>query len=305
VKEIKGTFLSSDEKNQIAYYIYEPDEPRAVIQLSHGMCEYVERYAAHAEYFCSQGFVFAGNDHLGHGETAKNSEELGFIERSCDLTDDLSKFTDILKERYPKLPIFLLGHSMGSFILRDYMTKYKEKINGAILSGTAGPGDPTALGKILASLLGKIYGSHHRSRLLFSMSLGAYSKKFGKDASPEAWISSDSNVWDAYKNDKFCHFVFTVHGYRVLFDVLGRVSKKAWAKAVPSDLPVLIVSGKDDPVGKFGKGVRKAEKRLSDAGVKDLSCVIFEGGRHELFNEAEPIRSESYKTVTDWINERI
>ena len=305
MQKITGSFLSSDGKNQTAYYIFEPSSPRAIIQLSHGMCEYVERYAAHAEYFCSQGFIFAGNDHIGHGASAKNADELGFIERSSDLTDDLAKFTDILKEKYPKLPIFLIGHSMGSFVLRDYMTKYRQKIAGAIISGTAGQGDPTTLGKLLASLLGKIYGTHHRSRLLFSMSLGAYSKKFGKDAPPEAWISSDPNIWEAYKNDKFCHFVFTVYGYRVLFDVLGRVSRKSWAKDVPTDLPILIISGKDDPVGKFGKGVLNVKKRLSDAGVQDLSCVIFESGRHELFNEVEPIRSKTYKTVTDWINERI
>ncbi len=305
MEKITGTFLSSNGKSQTAYYIFEPDSPRAVIQLSHGMCEYVERYSEHAEYFCSQGFVFAGNDHIGHGATAQNDKELGFIERSSDLTDDLAKFTDILKERYPDLPIFLLGHSMGSFVLRDYMTKYREKISGAIISGTAGQGDPTVLGKLLASLLAKIYGSHHRSRLLFSMSLGSYSKKFGKNAPAEAWLSSEPSVWEKYKNDRLCNFVFTVYGYRVLFDVLGRVSRKAWARHVPTDLPILIISGKDDPVGKFGKGVLNVEKRLSDAGVRDLSCVLFEGGRHELFNETEKIKAAAYKTVTDWINERI
>lgn len=305
MKKINGTFLSSNEKSQTAYYIFEPDSPRAVIQLSHGMCEYVERYSEHAEYFCSQGFVFAGNDHIGHGKTAQSEDKLGFIERSSDLTDDLAKFTDILKERYPDLPIFLLGHSMGSFVLRDYMTKYREKISGAILSGTAGQGDPTALGKLLASLLAKIYGPYHRSHLLFSMSLGSYSKKFGKNAPAEAWISSDSAVCEKYRNDRLCNFVFTVCGYRVLFDVLGRVSKKAWARHVPTDLPILIVSGKDDPVGKFGKGVLNVKKRLSDAGVRDLSCVLFEGGRHELFNETKKIKTAAYKTVTDWINERI
>ena len=304
-EKITGSFLSANKESNIAYYIWAPEKPRAVIQISHGMCEYIERYAPHAEFFCSQGIALAGNDHLGHGRSAKDEHELGYTYAADFMVDDLASMTDILKEKYPEVPVFLLGHSMGSFLLREYMTKYSDKLAGAIISGTAGPDNPTALGKALAAVIGKIKGDHHRSGLLFMLSIGSYSKPFGKDAEPECWLTRDKSVTEAYKNDKFCHFVFTANGYVSLFDVLGRVSKKSWAQKTDKDLPVLLISGSDDPVGSFGKGVKKVHGRLSAAGTKDLSLVLIDGARHEPFNELEPAKSEALNTVCDWINKRI
>ena len=304
-EKITGSFLSVNKESNIAYYIWAPEKPRAVIQISHGMCEYIERYAPHAEFFCSQGIALAGNDHLGHGRSAKDEHELGYTYAADFMVDDLASMTNILKEKYPEVPVFLLGHSMGSFLLREYMTKYSDKLAGAIISGTAGPDNPTALGKALAAVIGKIKGDHHRSGLLFMLSIGSYSKPFGKDAEPECWLTRDKFVTNAYKNDKFCHFVFTANGYVCLFDVLGRVSKKSWAKKTDKNLPVLLISGSDDPVGSFGKGVRKVHERLIAAGTKDLSLVLIEGARHEPFNELEPAKSEALNTVCDWIDKRI
>jgi alpha-beta hydrolase superfamily lysophospholipase len=304
-EKITGSFLSANKESNIAYYVWAPEKPRAVIQISHGMCEYIERYAPHAEFFCSQGIALAGNDHLGHGRSAKDEHELGYTYAADFMVDDLASMTDILKERFPGVPVFLLGHSMGSFLLREYMTKYSDKLAGAIISGTAGPDNPTVLGKALAAVIGKIKGDHHRSGLLFMLSIGSYSKPFGKDAEPECWLTRDKSVTEAYKNDKFCHFVFTANGYVSLFDVLGRVSKKSWAQKTDKDLPVLLISGSDDPVGSFGKGVKKVHERLSAAGTKDLSLVLIDGARHEPFNELEPAKSEALNTVCDWINKRI
>ncbi len=304
-KKLTGSFLSADRKNQVAYYIFEPEAPRAVIQLSHGMCEYVERYEPHAEYFCLQGFVFAGNDHLGHGKTAKNDGDFGYTVSADCMIEDLSSMTDLLKEKYPGLPIILLGHSMGSFLLREYMTKYSGKLSGAIISGTAGPGNPTALGKALCRLIALFKGDRHRSKLLYSMSNGGYSKAFGKDGPKARWLSRDIEIAEKYSNDTRSNFIFTVNGYISLFDILGRVSKPSWAKKINPDLPILMISGADDPVGSFGSGVKKIHRRLQDARIKDLSLVLFEGARHEPFNEIEPTKSEAYKTVTDWINARI
>ena len=302
---ITGKFLSSDQKNEIFYRIYEPQSPRAIIQISHGMCEHTARYSDHAEFFATQGFILAGNDHLGHGRTAKDTDGLGYIGNADFLVDDVAAMTDLLHTRYPNLPIFLLGHSMGSFILRDYMTKYSDKISGAIVSGTAGPESPTALGDLVAATIGLFKGEYHRSKLLFKLSNGSYSKSFGKDAPITAWLSSVERVGEKYQNDDRCGFIFTVNGYRALFSLLGRVSKTSWAKKVPRELPVLMISGEDDPVGGFGHGVRKIHERLCRANLTDLTLKMWAGGRHELLNEAEHIKNDVYKTVTDWINERM
>lgn len=303
----QGRFTSSDRRSEVAYYVYSPCEtpPKAVIQLSHGMCEYVERYEAHAEFFCSQGFAFCGNDHLGHGRSIKDENDLGYTVSADVLVEDVAKMSDIIAERFPNTPIFLLGHSMGSFIARCYMSRFANKVSGVIISGTAGSGSPTGIAKLLAKAREKRFGDRYRDELLKGLSTGSYNKKFGKDAPESAWLTTNAAARERYNDDSLCGFTFTINGYYNLFDLLGRVSRKDWAKSVPKDLPVLIISGADDPVGSFGKGVEQVRRRLVSAGVADVSARLWQGARHELFNEVEKTRDEAYSTVADWITEHI
>ena len=304
MKAVKEKFVSSDGKTAVACYFYEPEKPRAVIQLSHGMCEYIERYAPHAEYFVSQGFVFCGNDHLGHGQTAPTADDLGYTVSADFLIDDVRKMTQKIKERYPGLPIFLLGHSMGSFVARCYMSKYKGGLAGAVLSGTAGRGNPTAAGKALCRLIALFRGERHRSSLVKSISTGSYYKKFGKDAPRSAWITSNDAIREKYDADPLCSYTFTLNGYFNMFELLGRVSAKKCAKTLDKTLPVLLIGGADDPVG-GENGINEVASRMKNAGVTDLTVRLWSGARHELLNEADEIRDETYKTITDWMNSRI
>ncbi len=304
MKAVKEKFVSSDGKTAVACYFYETEKPRAVIQLSHGMCEYIERYAPHAEYFVSQGFVFCGNDHLGHGQTAPTADDLGYTVSADFLIDDVRKMTQKIKERYPGLPIFLLGHSMGSFVARCYMSKYKGGLAGAVLSGTAGRGNPTAAGKALCRLIALFRGERHRSSLVKSISTGSYYKKFGKDAPRSAWITSNDAIREKYDADPLCSYTFTLNGYFNMFELLGRVSAKKWAKTLDKTLPVLLIGGADDPVG-GENGINEVASRMKNAGVTDLTVRLWSGARHELLNEADEIRDETYKTITDWMNSRI
>ena len=304
MEPIKDTFISSDGKTTVSCYFYEPKEPRAVIQLSHGMCEYVERYAPHAEYFVSQGFIFCGNDHLGHGHTAKDENDLGYTVSADCLVDDLYKMTQKIKERYKGLPIFLFGHSMGSFVARCYLSKYKGELAGAVISGTAGRGNPTAAGKMLCRLIAIFKGDRHRSELVRSISTGSYYKKFGKDAPRSAWVTSNDKIREKYDADPLCRYTFTLNGYYNMFDLLGRVSSKKWAGRLDATLPILMIGGALDPVGGV-RGINEVADRMRGAGVTDLTVRLWQDARHELLNEVDEIRDDTYKTVTDWINSKI
>ena len=301
---IKDSFLSSDGKTQVSCYFYVPEAPKAIIQLSHGMCEYVERYAPHAEYFASQGFIFCGHDHLGHGHTAASENDLGYTVSADCLVEDLSKMTLKAKEKYPDLPVFLFGHSMGSFIARCYLSKYSDLIAGAVISGTAGRGNPTSIGKLLCRVIALFKGDCHRSGLVKSISTGSYYKKFGKDAPKSAWVTSNAAIREKYDADPLCRYTFTLNGYYNMFDLLGRVSAKGWAASVDTSLPLLLIGGTDDPVG-GEKGINEVANRLRAAGASELTVRLWQGARHELLNEIDEIRDETYTTVTDWINSKI
>ena len=297
----KGFFPSANGRDRVTYYCYTPKNARAVIQLSHGMCEYVRRYEQHAAYFCSQGIAFCGNDHLGHGLTSPGADELGYTDSPEYLIEDLHTMTGLIRRKLPGVPLILLGHSMGSFIARLYLTKYGKETDGAIISGTAGPGNPTAIAKLLTKISIAAHGDHYRDNFIKSLSTGSYEKHFRGESS-SAWITRDTDVQEKYLADSLCNFTFTLNGYYNLFDMLGKVSSKKWAATVRKDLPILMISGTDDPVGGYGKGVRKVYERLCDAGVKDITLRLWDGARHELLNESA-VRDEVYGCIVNWIGE--
>ena len=303
MKLIKDRFEYSG--GSLAYRIYEPEgEIRAVVQISHGMCEYVGRYEEYAEHLCSQGIVLAGNDHPGHGESAASEEDFGYFakEDGVDLAiEGLKRMSELLLERYEGKPLILLGHSMGSFLCRIYITKYAEKLAGAIIMGTGGPGAPTGAGIALANLVALLRGDRHRSKLLRSIQQAGYLKRCGKDADRTDWLTRDRGVVEKYNNDKYCNYIFTVSGYRDLFRMLEAVSGEDWATKVPTDLPILLISGEDDPVGSYGKGVCAVAGALAHAGAQKLKTVLIPGARHEVLNETD--RADTYALIDGWIGE--
>jgi len=284
-KEMK--FLSSDGKTEIAAYFYEPNTPpRGVIQLSHGMCEHVTRYGAVAAFFTENGFVFCGNDHIGHGKSAAREDDLGYLPHAADcMVEDIYKMTCLAGEQYPDLPIILLGHSMGSFVARLFAARHGDAISGLIVSGTAGPGQPTGAGRLLARAVAKCRGDRYRCNFLNAIAFGSYNKRFRDENDEKSWLSRDAAVRNAYRDDPQCGFTFTAAGFDTLFTLLGEVSKKEWAGLLPKTLPVLLISGAEDPVGGYGKGVRKVYDRLAAAGLTHLSLKLYEGARHEMHNE--------------------
>ena len=300
-------FPSADGKHQIAGFYYTPvsGEISAVIQLSHGMCEYICRYEPMFEVLTAAGFAVCGNDHLGHGDSAA-PEDYGFAAEENGqefLLKDLKSMNTLAREKYPGLPLFLLGHSMGSFYARWYGEKFPETINGLIISGTGGPNGMIGMGKGLASMLAKIRGPRYVSDLMVKISTGSYIKGIEQDGSGNAWLSRDPSVWQAYDADPRCGFPFTVSAYRDMLTVYQHVNKPAWAAGLNKKLPVLIYSGDRDPVGNFGKGVRAVYAMLQDAGMKDVTMKLYPGARHEMHNETN--REEVFDDLLAWLKARI
>ena len=283
------TYLSSDGVTTVHAYLWIPHhcEPTAIVQLSHGMCEYISRYDEWARRFAEKGIIFCGNDHLGHGNTAASPDDLGYTARrgGADfIVEDLYTFSKTIKMRFPGLPLFLYGHSMGSFAARLYLTRYGEALSGALISGTAGPEAPTGIALKLVRMIARTKGARHRSKFITSLAFGAYNKRFGEENDPNAWLTRQKSVRERYAKDPFCHYVFTLAGYDTLFSLLGAVSSKHWAENVPKNLPILLFSGDADPVGNYGKGTREIYRRLKTAGC-NVTLKLYENGRHEMHNE--------------------
>ena len=307
MKFYESSFESKHENKKIAYSVFEPDDnaPRAIVQISHGMCEYIGRYERFAEFLTANGFIVCGNDHLGHGRSADSDGELGVMPRHADeiLPDDVHSLTLIMKQKYPDLPYFLLGHSMGSFVARIYLTKYGAELDGAIIMGTGGPESPAAAGKLLAKIVGATRGREHRSKLIDKVAFGSYNSRFGKDCSPKAWLTRDEDTVERYMKDKFCMYLFTADAFYGLFNMLGRVSAKDWATKLPKNVPLLLTSGEQDPVGNYGKGVRTVYERIKAAGASDVTLKMYTDDRHEILNELD--RDTVYADILEWLNGRI
>lgn len=297
------TFPSSDGKNTIHAELFIPSDNNisAVVQISHGMMDYVGRYRGMAEAFCAKGIALCGHDHLGHGDSVKTPDDYGFFASKNGynyVIDDVKGMNDLIRKEFPGVPVVLLGHSMGSFIARLYSVKYADSIDGLIIHGTAGPNPATGAGLLLVKLLRAVKGERHRSKFVCSLADGGYNKGFDPAEGDGAWLTRDpSMVADRVGNPKN-DFIFTLAGYEDLFTFLGNCNDSQWFREFPKGLPTLIVSGESDPVGGFGKGVRYVYDNLKKNGAS-VQLKLYPEARHELFMETN--RNEVFADLIAWI----
>lgn len=303
------TFPSKDGEHDVHAVEWLPDSraPKAVIQIVHGISEYILRYEPFARFLTEQGFAVVGSDHLGHGTTAKGTQEYGFIAHYDGwsyLAEDVHTLRVMTGEKHPGIPYFLLGHSMGSFISRTYLIRWPGTVDGCLLSGTGQePSALVALGKTLAGLFCKVKGPNSRSRLITNLSTGAYNKKFKPNRTSADWISRDTAQVDAYVADPLCQFVPTVGMFRDMMGGLQFIADKDNLSKMDINTPIHLYSGDQDPVGGMGEGVKKVFGFFQSAGVKDLSMKLYIGGRHEMHNELN--RDEVFHDVAAWVEKHI
>ena len=287
------TFASGDGRTKIHAVEWRPEkgEVCGVLQIFHGMVEFIERYEETAEYLTEKGFVVVGNDHLGHGTSVVSKEEYGFFceeNGNAVVLGDLRKLHKKTRNKWPGVPYFILGHSMGSFLLRQYLSMYGDELDGAVIMGTGTqPAPVLKAGQKLCTLFAKLRGWHYRSRLIDSMAFGGYNKRFRPGRTDKDWLTKDGTIVDAYLADERCTFRFTVNGYYNLFVSIEDACSRETMEKLPKDLPVLFMSGAEDPVGDFGKGVEQVRRQFEAAGLTDVTWILYENDRHEILNETD------------------
>ena len=283
--------------------------PRAVLQMTHGMVEYIGRYEQLACWLADRGVAAVGHDHLGHGGSVVSREEYGYFGRPDGnrlLLDDIHRVTRWAKAlpELEGLPWFLLGHSMGSFYARQYLCEYGGELQGAILMGTGWqPRAAARAGRALCHLLAAFHGWRYRSKLVDSMAFGGYNRSFRPARTSKDWLNRDEKEVDRYLSEERCSFRFTLNGYDSLFTALERLCDKELLARAPKDLPVLFLSGDDDPVGDRGRGVQKAAQSLRDAGMRRVEVKLYPGARHELLVELN--RQEVFADIGSFIQNQI
>jgi alpha-beta hydrolase superfamily lysophospholipase len=278
------------------------DAKRGILQIAHGMAEHSERYDRFARFMAENGFVVCMNDHAGHGPHAATHGY--FAERDgwdC-LLRDMKSLMDETAAAYAGLPVFLMGHSMGSFLARSYVTRYAG-LSGCVLSGTMGHNGGLGLGKWLAGVQKKIKGPKSEGKFLQKLMTGGFNGRIENPASKNAWLSTVDDTVRLYDADQNCGFAFTASGYYDMFSGIIEATAPEWAGKVPAELPVYLFSGGEDPVGAYGKGPREVYDALQKTGHEDVTLKLYPGKRHEMLNESN--RDEVYRDVLGWLEARL
>ncbi len=302
-------FFSSNEPWQMIHVKRcDPDgEPRAVIQIAHGIAEHAERYADFMEFLADNGFVVVANDHLGHGKTVTKEEDKGFFSREDGwntVVKDMDKLRDIMHREFPNIPYVFFGHSMGSFLTRTYLIQYPDKYDAAIISGTGHQSKLLAAsGYAMACLFSKKNGEKSTGNELNGIAFGAYNKGFQPQRTVFDWLSRDNAAVDEYIRDPMCGFVATNGLFRDMMGGILFMIKQENIDKMSKTQPIYFMSGACDPVGENGKGVERAYKAFCQAGLKDVFMRLYPEGRHEMLNELN--KEQVYQDILNWLNEKL
>ncbi len=309
MKKEEFYFDSRDEITKIHAVRYTPDtdRPRAVLQIIHGMSEYIERYEPFIEIMVDKGFVVVGEDHLGHGLSVAEGSVHGYFCKKNAATvvvRDVHRLKKLTQEIYPDIPYVIMGHSMGSFIARNYIAMYGSGIDAAIIMGTGN--SPMWLintGKFLGDIMKPFCNPYAPSNVLNKIAFSTYNGRIENPRTDFDWLTKDETIVDKYMADEKCGFVFTINGFDTMFTFIARSEKKSNLSCVPKTLPVLFISGNDDPVGNYGEDVKKAYEALRAAGVSDVTLKLYPGDRHEILNETD--KDAVISDLYDWIVSKI
>lgn len=298
--KFSGTYRSSNHKNRIHYYIFEPEtDLRAIIQFTHGWKDYIERNDELIKYFTDHGVMICGCDFIGHGRSSEEEKRGHFDERNgwSYLVKDVKKLTSYMKKEYPDIPFFLYGHGMGSLVAR-LCCLHETQFDGIILSGTSSKQKFCRRSVFITSILRRIKGLNHRSCFLEKLVYKRLNRKFKGEKDELSWFSEDKTIRDKYSSDVRCQFTFTISAYENIFKMLSLVSTRQWYRSVPEELPIMLISGKDDPIGDFGKGIQEIQENFLKIN-HHVEIRLYDGVRHEL--QGDEKRNQIFADVLNWM----
>ena len=296
-------FPSKDGITQIHALEWIPEgAPKAILQIAHGMVEHIERYHDFATYLASQGIYVTGHSHLGHGKSMISKEKMGYFAapngNEC-VIGDIHELRKITQEKYPEAPYFLMGHSMGSFLTRQYLGMHAEGLSGAIIMGTGEQPDAIlSAGKLVCKVIAAFKGWEHRSKFVNSLVIGGFEKEMGK-----GWLSKNEENVKTYAADPLSGFVFTLNAFYHMFDGMSKMNASEKNGRFPKELPIFFVAGSEDPVGTHGKGVETVYQRYLEKGAKDAKIKLYADDRHEILNELD--KDVVYEDLLKWILDNI
>lgn len=296
---MKTGFIESFDKRKIWLYVWDNvKKPKAIVQIFHGMAEHAGRYEEFAKMLNTKGYIVVADDHRGHGKTAGSVENIGKYDGSnifYDTMHDEMFITKLITEEY-KLPVFVFGHSYGSFIAQGYIELISQPISGVILCGSACMKDriDIFLGRKIAKATMKHKGPDAPAKLVAKMSFGAYDRKVKKGS----WLNTDEEEVKKYYADEYCGKTLSAKFYYNFFKALPRIYIKKNLKKIQKNLPILIISGKQDPVGDMGKSVAKLFKLYNHLEM-DVRMRLYNDARHEILNE--PIKNEVYNSILTFL----
>lgn len=282
------------------------DMPRAVIQIVHGMAEHGGRYDGFARFLNQNGFAVVADDHRGHGRSAVDLRDLGYMADDDGferLVEDEKQINEWIARQYPGVPRILLGHSMGSFASQRYFERYGDTIDALLLTGTnAFPSQPVRLGRLLAGGLIKVHGRRYKSFLIDKLAFAHYHAKVPKTTGRFGWLTRDMAVLNEYLHDKYCGAVFPVSFFYDLFTGFLTIHKRENLKKIPKDKPIYIFCGSGDPVGEYGSGPARLYSLYTSLGARDVSLRLYPRARHELLNEIN--RNQVYADLLAYLQSR-
>jgi alpha-beta hydrolase superfamily lysophospholipase len=298
-------FPSKDGNTEIHTIEWKPEgKAKAILQICHGMVEYMNRYDEFADFLCGQGYYVVGNDHLGHGKSIQSKTEYGYFNEkygNACILGDMHTLRQRVTKKYPDTPYFMLGHSMGAALMRQYIQMYGNGVSGVILIGVVSDQKRSSLlfAKRICRIMAAFKGWHYRSKLIDKLAIGGYNKGYKPARTRADWVTSDTQLLDAYVADPLCSFVFTVNAYYHMFSGMLLLQKKESIYMIPKVLPILLAAGTEDPAGNFGKGVRQIYEKYKAAGIQDITLRLYAGDRHELLNETD--RKQVYEDLYEWL----
>lgn len=288
----------------IHVYKWTPEDSKikGVVQIAHGMAEHAGRYDDFAKFLNENGYIVYADDHRGHGKTSPN--ELGYMGEGDVfhiMVDNLKDLTDIIKKENPKLPLFLLGHSMGSFISLRYSELYGTELKALILSGSNGKQNlKFSFGALIAKMEMKTKGPKAPATIMDKLSFGNFNSNFKPNRTNSDWLTRNTEEVDKYIKDSMCGTIHSTSYFYYLLKGLKNNYKYENLNKIPKNLPILLVAGKNDPVGLMGQGVKRLQASLKDVGIKKVNMILYNNARHEILNEIN--KEEVYSDILEFLD---